>query len=123
MNFFYIFFILLIITFFLNSFLIKKNLLLDSKKISKHKSFIQNRNKVSIFERACSDERGGSNQQRRVLRISQGLTRVALSLTRSRCTLLHYFHGSERVRSTAAQSLRARFTCALPGVPQARRQA
>ncbi len=47
MNFFYIFFILLIITFFLNSFLIKKNLLLDSKKISKHKSFIQNRNKVS----------------------------------------------------------------------------
>ncbi len=47
MNFYYIFIILVIITFFLNSFLIKKNLLLDSKKISKHKSFIQNRNKVS----------------------------------------------------------------------------
>ena len=47
MGFYYIFIILFIFTFFLNSFLIKKNLLLDSKKISKHKSFIQNRNKVS----------------------------------------------------------------------------
>lgn len=47
MDFYYTFIILFIIAFFLNSFLIKKNLLLDSKKISKHKSFIQNRNKVS----------------------------------------------------------------------------
>ena len=47
MNFFYIFIILFLITFFLNLFLVKKNLLLDSKKISKHKSFTQSRNKVS----------------------------------------------------------------------------
>ena len=47
MNFFYIFLILFTFTFFLNSFLIKNNILLDSKKISIHKSFTQNRNKVS----------------------------------------------------------------------------
>ena len=47
MNFFYIFLILFILTFLLNLFLVKKELLLDSKKISKHKSFTQNRNKVS----------------------------------------------------------------------------
>ena len=47
MNFFYIFLILFIFTFFLNSLLIKNNILLDSKKISIHKSFTQNRNKVS----------------------------------------------------------------------------
>jgi len=47
MNFFYIFLILFIFTFFLNSFLIKNNILLDSKKTSIHKSFTQDRNKVS----------------------------------------------------------------------------
>ena len=47
MNLFYIFLILFVFTFFLNEFLIKKNLLLDSTKISKHKSFTQNKNKVS----------------------------------------------------------------------------
>jgi len=47
MNFFYIFLILLIITFFLNSFLVKKNLLLDSRKISKHKNFTQSKGKIS----------------------------------------------------------------------------
>ena len=47
MNFFYIFLILFVFTFFLNVFLINKNLLLDSTKISKHKSFTQSRDKVS----------------------------------------------------------------------------
>ena len=47
MNFFYFFLILFIFTFFLNLFFINKNLLLDSKKISKHKSFTQNKNKVT----------------------------------------------------------------------------
>ena len=47
MNFYYTFLILLSFTFFLNYILIKKNLLLDSKKISIHKSFTQNKNKVS----------------------------------------------------------------------------
>ena len=47
MNLFYIFLILFALTFFLNLFLIKKNLLLDSTKISKHKSFTQNKYKVS----------------------------------------------------------------------------
>ena len=47
MNFYYIFIILLIFTYFLNFFLIKNNLLLDSKKISIHKKFVQTRDKVS----------------------------------------------------------------------------
>ena len=47
MNHYYIFILLFIFTYFLNYFLIKKNLLLDSKKISKHKSFAQSRDKVS----------------------------------------------------------------------------
>ena len=47
MNFYYIFIILFIFTYFLNFFLIKNNLLLDSKKISIHKKFVQDRDKVS----------------------------------------------------------------------------
>ena len=47
MNFYYIFIILFIFTYFLNFFLIKNNLLLDSKKISIHKKFVQDRVKVS----------------------------------------------------------------------------
>ena len=47
MNFYYIFIILFLCTYFLNYFLIKNNLFLDSKKISIHKNFVQNRNKVS----------------------------------------------------------------------------
>lgn len=49
MNFYYIFIILLIFTYFINYFLIKNNLLLDSKKISIHKNFVQNRDKVSYI--------------------------------------------------------------------------
>ena len=47
MNFYYIFIILFIFTYFLNFFLIKNNLFLDSKKISIHKKFVQDRAKVS----------------------------------------------------------------------------
>ena len=47
MNFYYIFIILFIFTYFLNFFLIKNNLLLDSKKISIHKKFVQDRDKIS----------------------------------------------------------------------------
>ena len=47
MNFYYIFIILFIFTYFLNFFLIRNNLLLDSKKISIHKKFVQDRVKVS----------------------------------------------------------------------------
>ena len=49
MNFYYIFIILLIFTYFLNYLLLKNNLLLDSKKISVHKNFVQNRDKVSYI--------------------------------------------------------------------------
>jgi UDP-N-acetylmuramyl pentapeptide phosphotransferase/UDP-N-acetylglucosamine-1-phosphate transferase len=47
MSLYYIFILLFIFTYFLNYFLIKKNLFLDSKKISKHKTFAQSREKVS----------------------------------------------------------------------------
>jgi len=47
MNFYYIFIILFIFTYFLNFFLIKNNLLLDSKKISIHKKFVEDRDKIS----------------------------------------------------------------------------
>ena len=47
MNLYYVFIILFLLTYFVNFLLLKNNLLLDSKKISIHKDFVQNRNKVS----------------------------------------------------------------------------
>ena len=47
MNFYYIFIILFLFTYFINFLLLKNNLFLDSKKNSIHKNFVQNREKVS----------------------------------------------------------------------------
>ncbi len=47
MNFYYIFVILFLFTYFINFLLLKNNLFLDSKKNSIHKNFVQNREKVS----------------------------------------------------------------------------